>query len=184
MVGKLTFKVDGLKELDAALGELSKATARKVLQRTLLKAAQPMVDAAKRLAPKGETGQLSDSIIASTQTGKGGDPGSAAYEEVRRAGGSKSDAVSAMRNARRSGGSGDGFAAVYVGPAKSTKRNAIKAVVQEFGSAKQAPQAYLRPALNSTKDAVLEGVRRELSGEIAKAAARAAKIKARKGARK
>ena len=44
----ITVSVSGLKELDQALGELPKATARNVLKRTLNKAAVPMVEEAKR----------------------------------------------------------------------------------------------------------------------------------------
>lgn len=46
-----TFRVDGLKELDEALKELPKATARNVLLRTLKKEAQPIADDAAAFAP-------------------------------------------------------------------------------------------------------------------------------------
>jgi HK97 gp10 family phage protein len=179
MVGKLKVSVSGLKELDASLGQLSKAAAKGVLTRVLMKAGEPIRDEAKRLAPKGETRQLSENIVVSTKTGKSGDAGKDAYAEVMKSGGSKADAVSAMRAARRSQGAGDSFAAVYVGPAKSGKRNSIKAIVQEFGSVKQAPRAYLRPAFNATAGKALDVIRNLLGAEIAKAAARAAKRKAK-----
>lgn len=45
------FKVEGLKELEEALKELPKATARNVLLRTLKKEAQPIADDAAAFAP-------------------------------------------------------------------------------------------------------------------------------------
>jgi HK97 gp10 family phage protein len=45
------FKVEGLKELEEALKELPRATARNVLLRTLKKEAKPIADAASQLAP-------------------------------------------------------------------------------------------------------------------------------------
>lgn len=45
------FRIEGLKELDEALAELPKATARNVLLRTLKKVAQPIADTAAHLAP-------------------------------------------------------------------------------------------------------------------------------------
>lgn len=175
MVGRLKVSVDGLKELDAALGELSKATARGVMRRALIRSAQPMVSKAAALAPKGETGELSQSIIAATKNSVEGDAGLRAFGEVMRAGGSKGQAQAALRDARRQSGAGKAFVEVYVGPAKAkSKRNAIKRIVQEFGSAKQAPRAYLRPAFAATRGQVLGAIKGELATEIDKAARRAA----------
>lgn len=61
-----TFKIEGLAELDEALTELPKATARAVLLRTLKKEAQPIADAEKVFAPK-LTGQLALSPVVSTK---------------------------------------------------------------------------------------------------------------------
>ncbi|WP_371346081.1 HK97-gp10 family putative phage morphogenesis protein [Ancylobacter sp. IITR112] len=174
MVGKLKVSVQGLKELDAALGELSKATAKGVMRRALLKAAQPMVDRAAALAPK-DKGDLSASIIAATKNSVEGDAGKRAFGETLRAGGSKAEARAALRSARREAGVGASFVEVSVGPAKAkTKRAAIKAVVQEFGSVKQPPHAYMRPAFAATRDQVLGQIKTELTSEIDKAARRAA----------
>lgn len=59
-------KVEGLRELDRALGQLPKATARAVLQRTLKKAAQPLKAAMRAKAPK-LTHDLEQSIIDGTK---------------------------------------------------------------------------------------------------------------------
>lgn len=49
------FKIEGLKELDEALKELPKATARNVLLRVLKKEAQPIADDAAAFAPDDPT---------------------------------------------------------------------------------------------------------------------------------
>jgi HK97 gp10 family phage protein len=59
-------KVEGFRELAAALEQLPKATARNVLRRTLLKAAEPIDDIGSSLAPV-ETGKLQRSVVAGTQ---------------------------------------------------------------------------------------------------------------------
>ena len=50
-------KIAGARELDAALAEFKKATARNILQRTLMKAADPVLETAQALAPE-RTGVL------------------------------------------------------------------------------------------------------------------------------
>jgi HK97 gp10 family phage protein len=57
-----TVKIEGLAELDNALSELPKATARNVLKRILKKRAEPIKEAWQAKAPK-LTGHLEESII-------------------------------------------------------------------------------------------------------------------------
>jgi hypothetical protein len=52
VASRQTFAVEGLKELDDALVELPKATARAVLVRTLKKEGQVIADAGEALAPR------------------------------------------------------------------------------------------------------------------------------------
>lgn len=59
-------KIEGLRELDRALGELPKATARNVLRRVLRKAAEPVERAMESRAPQ-RTGDLERSIITGTR---------------------------------------------------------------------------------------------------------------------
>lgn len=61
-----TAKVEGFKELDRALGELPKATARNVLKRTLKKAAQPVLDDWVANEPR-RTGHLALSTVIGTR---------------------------------------------------------------------------------------------------------------------
>lgn len=174
---RTTVKVEGLAELEAALAELPKAVGRRVLHKVLRKAAEPMRQKAAELAPK-DTGALSRAIMISTKLNNS--IGDAEYSDVLRSGGTKAQAVSAMRDARRAAmGTGAlSYAEVYMGPVKGSKRMAIKANVQEFGSVKQQPQSFMRPAWDAHKGQALEIIKSELGTEIDAAAKRLAKRRA------
>lgn len=182
----ITVKIEGLAELDAALGELSKTAARNVLKRALIKAAQPMVDRASALAPDDpKTGppDLHSSIAASSKIKN--TIGNKEFSDVMREGGTRAEARAALVEARQAaaGTAAGSFAVVYVGPKSSSKRAAIKAIVQEFGSVNQAARPYMRPAWEATKQQVLAGIkdniRQELEKSVARARARALKKAAR-----
>lgn len=182
---RVSTKLEGLRELDVALGEFKKSTARNILKRTLMQAAQPMVDMASRLAPDDPaTGppDLHTSIIASSKLRN--ETGNKEFAAVMRAGGTRAEARSALLAAKALGGE-DSFAIVYVGPKAGSKRNAIKANVQEFGSVKQAAQPYMRPAWEASQGSILDSIKNILAAEIAKATARAQaralKLAAKKG---
>lgn len=175
-----TMKVEGLRELDEALGELSKGVARGVLRRALTKAAKPMEEAAKQMAPH-DTGFLRDSITTTHRIKN--TVGNAEYAAVMRGGGSRAEAVSALRTARRAAAGEGSFAEVHVGVANVSKRNSIKANVMEFGSYKDTPQPYMRPAFDATKMTVLGNIKGEMKTEIDKAAKRAARKAARLAAK-
>jgi HK97 gp10 family phage protein len=59
-VSSVTFKLDGLKDLDAALGQLPQSTGKNVLRRVGRAALQPVDDRWRELAPH-LTGQLEES---------------------------------------------------------------------------------------------------------------------------
>jgi HK97 gp10 family phage protein len=65
-MARQTFKFEGLAELDAALSELPKATARNVLLRTLKEQGQPIRDAGEALAPR-DKGGLKQSYTVGTK---------------------------------------------------------------------------------------------------------------------
>ena len=65
-MARTSFRIEGLAELDQALTELPRATARNVLLRTLKKEAQPIADAGQALAPR-LTGKLAQSYTVSTK---------------------------------------------------------------------------------------------------------------------
>jgi hypothetical protein len=151
-----TVKVAGLSDLDRALGDLPKATARAVLRRTGLNALAPFVASVKAKAPidadpantpKRPPGTLRDSYHAGTRLNK-----------------------SQAKEARRGGKS---FAEVYAGT------NDPAGVQTEFGNVHQAAQPHARPAWDATQDEALAIVGTELGAEIEKAANRLAKKAAR-----
>ena len=169
-MARTTVKISGLKQLDSALTELSKGAARGALRRALIKAAEPMRAAAERNAPE-DIGELKRSIVLTTRIDN--QAGRAEYANVMKSGGSKSQAVQAMRDARRGQGVGESFAEAYMGPEKGSKRLAIKSVVQEFGSSRQSAQPYMRPAFDAEAANVINRVGDELSAEISKSVRRA-----------
>lgn len=65
-MARQTFKIEGLADLDRALTELPKATARNVLMRTLKEQGQPIKDDGERLAPR-LTGGLKESYTVGTK---------------------------------------------------------------------------------------------------------------------
>jgi HK97 gp10 family phage protein len=181
-------KVEGLKELDAALGELTKATARNVLRRVLKRAGQPIADAARGKVPV-DTGKLRDSIIVGTKLASSQDSGKAAFASVMRGGGSREEARSALIAANKAAKGGAAFAEMFVGP-----DNRPAAHLVEFGTGERfhrsgksggsvAPQPYMRPAWDGEKGRALEIIKDDLGDEIMKAAERAAKRAAKLAAK-
>lgn len=170
MASAVRVKVEGLKELDKALGELTKATARNTLRRALIAAGEPMRARAAANAPV-RTGQLRQSIKISSRVDNRA--GKREYAATLAGGGTKAQAVQALRDARRAKGIGESFAEVFIGPERGSKRLAIKSIVQEFGNSRQTPRPYMRPAFDSEAGNVLGRVRSELSREIDKAVSRA-----------
>lgn len=166
---KFSMKIDGLRELDAALAEFPKATARNVLKRAGTKAMQQMAETARRLAPDDPktTGlDLHTSIAVSAKIKN--DAGKAAYASVMRAGGSRADARAALVDSARANGQ-DSFVMLYMGPGKGGAHG----VLQEFGTVNHGPQPFMRPAFDQHAKDVPAAVGRELKTEIAKAAERA-----------
>ena len=154
---KTTMRIDGLRELDAALGELPKASAKGVLRRVGIKALQPMAEAARGMAPDDPQTQSADlkaSIIVGTKLNK------------RQASMARKD-------------EGKAFVTVYMGTADPA------GVPQEFGTVNHGPQPFMRPAFDQHAEGTIRIVASELGDEITKTAARVAKraaAKARAGA--
>lgn len=164
-------KVEGFKELDKALGELPKAVAKGVLVRTLNKAAAPIAEEARRLVPV-DTGALRDSIAVSTRIKNRA--GAAEFSAAMRSGLGKGAAVQAMRDARRAAKGSQSFAMVHVGPAVP---KGFHGHLVEFGTEHSGPQAFMRPAWDGQKMGALDTIKRELGGEIIKAAKRIGRSK-------
>lgn len=179
--GMLTMKISGLDKLQDALQELPKATQRAVLLRVLKRAGQPIADAAKGFA-RDDTGELRNSIQVSTN--QINSAGKAEFAAAMRSGLGQEAAVKALRGARRAASGGGSSAQIFVGPTNAkTKKNAIKRIVNEYGSVKMPAQPYMRPAYDGHKDQALSIIRTDMMDEIQRTAARVAKRAAAKAAR-
>lgn len=169
---KEVMKLEGLKELDEALKELPKATGKNVLRRALTAAAEPIAAQAIQAVPV-KTGRLKKSIGVSRVKFSSGDAGKRAFAAAMRAGASRAEAREAAISANE-GGSNITSALVLVGPGRLRA-----AGMQEFGTVKNAPHPYLRPAWDSNRFNAAEIIKTELANEIQKAADRLARKQAR-----
>lgn len=163
-----TFQIEGLKELDAALGELGKATARNVMMRALTKSAEPIKQAAIGMAPR-DTGNLAESITISAKSVARA--GKKAFAQAMKAGSSKGDAQAAARAANKGAKGKDTFSQVFVGPTQAGRHGYFN----EFGTENMAAQPFMRPAFDVGAPQALESLKDDLATEIEKARARAAK---------
>lgn len=137
-------KIAGLRELDAALGEMKKATARAVLVRVGKAALEPMAEVARSLAPDDpSTGgnDLKASIVVGTKLN--------------------------ARQKRLAKKEPKDFATVYMGTAD------VAGVPQEFGTVNHGPQPFMRPAFAQEAQPTIDRVAKGFGPEIEKTAARA-----------
>lgn len=161
--------IEGLRELEKALAELPKATGKSVLRRVLKARAEPVKAAARAAAPE-LTGNLKNSIVVTTKRPKGYKTGAArAYAKAVAMGG---DAKAAAKAA----GPSPVEAFVVTG-------DIPQAFFQEFGTVNHGPQAYMRPAWDATRGAVLGNIKDDLWAEIEKSAARLARKRAKRAAK-
>ena len=171
----VTVRVDGLAALDRALGMLPRATARNVLVRTLKKAGEPIAEDARSNADRSaRTGNLRDSIAVSARVKN--TVGNAEYAAAMRAGLGKAAAGAALRGARKAAKGTGSFAQAFVGPSRG-KGVISYAHIVEFGSVKDAPQPYMRPAWDAKQGQALDIIKAELGNEIIKAARRVGRSK-------
>ncbi len=150
MAKGVTVSIEGLREVDAALGELGKATGRNVLRRVAVARLEPMAEDARRHASANNwSGDLADSIGVSTKL--------AGY---------------AKRLNKRSKSEVE----VHMGPGgRGGSKAPPQGSLQEFGTQHHDPQPSMRPAWDAGKDKLLDGIAEDLWSEIEKAAARQAK---------
>lgn len=187
MAKGVTFKLEGFKELEAALMHLEKQATRKTVARNALRKAGAPIKAAMEAKSPVDDGTLKGSITISTKIK--GEAGKAAYSQAMREGFDKASAVKAMRDARRAAKGTMPPVILYVGPAE----RAFHAHLVEFGTAPHvnggiyagsrhpgtAPQPFARPAWDENKDEALKIVAAELRVEINRAITRQAKRKAK-----
>lgn len=159
-----SFKVEGLRELDAALAELGKSLGRGVMRRAAVKALTPMIaDARARVeASTNGTGALAESLAVSTTLSK-----------------------RQRKEARRESKS---YFEMYAGASALPHAHLL-----EFGTGERAhksgksvgkmpPEPFMRPAWDANKGDMAEAVGRELWTDIEKTAARKAKRDAKRAA--
>jgi HK97 gp10 family phage protein len=142
------FKVEGLRELEAALSELPKATQKNVLKRVMMPAADPIERAAESNAPE-MTGRLERDIKIGTKLTRG-----------QRTGGAKLQANGSFRSASKN------YVELHIGTALS------RAMFTEFGTYKDAAQMWFTRAFEATKHASLAIMTTTLGPQIETAAAR------------
>lgn len=154
MAGAVTFKVEGFKEMDAALQEYrdsfdaSKATTKNILKRAAMDALVPMADAAEANAPV-LTGHLRDSIAEGTRL--------------------------TSRQARLNKARDDASTVnVFMGP------DDPGAVAIEFGTFDQPARPFLRPAFQSEAQGTIQRLSGSLKGQLDKATVRAQRKALRK----
>jgi hypothetical protein len=151
------FKVEGLKELEQALDDLSEAAGKGVLRRSLKKAAQPMADLMQDLAPRGETAtdELAEGVKIGARLSK---RQSRMHKRM-------------FRDERAS-------VEMFVGPGPDPA-----AWNQEFGNIRHGAQPFARPAWDAEKMPTLKRLGPLLWAELNKSLARA-KRKAERQRRK
>lgn len=156
---KTTMRVDGLRALDAALGELAaeygKASGKAVLRRVADKALQPMAETARSLAPDDPATSEHDLKASIVVGGKL----------------NKRQARLARKDENKA------LVTRYMGT------NDPAGLQQEFGNVNHGPQAFMRPAFDSHAAGAVKIVATELGPEIERTAARLAKRRAAKAAK-
>mgnify|MGYP003545073753 FL=1 len=170
------FKIEGLKELNDALGEFSKATAGNILKRAVGTAGAVFAERAIAIAPK-DKGDLKREIKVSKP--KIVTPGKAAFAQAMRETGDRAEAAAAARAANRSAGGTGRSAVTQVGP---TKR-AGQGMLQEFGTAHHKAQPFMRPTFDADGPKLIDVIRDTLAEEIDKATKRAERKAARLAAK-
>jgi HK97 gp10 family phage protein len=159
-----TVTLSGFRELDRALSELPKATARNVLRRVGKAALQPMADAAAAKAPVDE-GNLRISVVVSEK-------------RTRRAGGGTKAGFVAGKGFRR-----DPKTSVDLAMGPGSGLGVLPyATFAEFGRQNQAADPFMRPAFDAGAQGVIDRIGESLGQEIDKAAKRLAKRAAKKAA--
>lgn len=150
--------LEGFREMEAALAEFSKASARNILKRAALEALQPMADEMESRAPEqdGAGGQLKEAIAVGDKLGK--------------------------RQKKLNRKTKD-FVEVYAGVADIHGNHLPSGVQQEFGNENHGPQPFVRPAWDQEAQPTIDRLAVSLGAEIDKATARAQRKAARAAAR-
>lgn len=146
----MKIKIEGLKELNAQIERLKKGTAKGSLRRGMVKAAEPMAEMMRGLAPNDpETGgyDLQNSIGVSTKLSR-----------------------SQKKQHKRATRDDKAFVEVFIGAGPLPH-----ALFQEFGTRHHAAQPYARPAFDADAQPLVDRLGKEVAADLEKTIARAAK---------
>lgn len=197
----MTFRITGIPDVEQALSEVARQSTRTAItRRALSRAARPMLELAKRYAPI-DQGDLEAALKISTRVR--GEAGRAAYSASMRAAATsakalgvafdrdaaKSQAVTAMRDARRAFRAENPAVNLYLGPTQDiwyahfvefgTKSHIAGGQFKGSRHPGTAPDPFLRPAFDAEARGTIERLKPLLWDEIRKNAARMAKRAAR-----
>lgn len=147
-------RIEGLAELDAALGELGKSAGKAVLRRVGIRSLAPLIAKAKTLVPV-DDGDLRDSLKVTTKLSQ-----------------------RQRRQHRKLVAEGKASVEMFAGASALPHAHLV-----EFGAHHMAAQPFMRPAWDSEKENVLNIIKTELGDEIVKTAARKARRLAKRAAK-
>lgn len=147
----LKVRMEGLKEVQAALRKLPDATAKNVMRRVMKTNAKPIADDAQARAPVSQ-GHLRRSIAVTTKL-------------TRR-----------QRSKHRKLGKGDVEMFIGAGPDPA-------AHMQEFGTSKETPQPFMRPAWDGGWRTLWLKIKQDMWNEIRKSSERLMRKAARAAAK-
>jgi hypothetical protein len=162
-----------LKDLEAALMELPKATGKNVIRRALIAAATPIAGEAQTLI---KVKRQRPAVVISKVKFSAGDAGKRAFAEALARGASREEAGEAAHEANAAAnGEGNNITSGYVAVGPTPR--AFYGF--EWGTTYVAPAPFMRPAWHLHKADALEIIQTQLRDEIDKAQKRIAAKNAR-----
>lgn len=174
--------MSGFSELEARLAELPDNIARNATVRALRRSGDLMAQEMRRLAPKGPSGNLAESIRISAKSRNL--TGLAEYAGALSSGGSHRDAQAAMRAARSGGESSGSRVFMLIGSTAPHAHLVERGTAARYHKSGKfvgvmPAEAFVLPAFLAKKDAVLTAIKSEILVEVDKAKGRIAKKAAR-----
>jgi len=145
-----TVRVDGLKELRAALVDLGDRTGKRVLNRAVNSGARVIRDQARQNVPV-DTGQLKASIVTAKRRAR---KGTAVYVVALS---SKRKKYADNKKNRRLGRAGEAYKAEGAG---------YYGRFLEFGTSKMRPRKFMTPAFESRKRDALDAIKAALGDGV------------------
>lgn len=171
-----TLKIEGLKDLEVALLDLSRSTSGNILKRAVGVAGAAIAERAAELAPKDRPLLALEIKVAKPKITNAG---KAAFAQAMRETGDRAIAAAAARAANREAGGKGRSAVTHVGP---TKR-AGHGMLQEFGTAHHKAQPFMRPSWDELGAKAADIIRDEIKVGIDAAQKRAERKAARLAAK-